>query len=51
MLHDWDKVQTSPVFTRGFKPMEGHNSKVSEGGDIKTEDRESGEKKIAVSSA
>ncbi|KAH6895741.1 hypothetical protein B0T10DRAFT_587233 [Thelonectria olida] len=27
MLHDWKKVETSPVFTRGFKPMEGHDSK------------------------
>lgn len=30
MLHDWEKVQTSPVFTRGFKPMEGHDSKAEE---------------------
>ncbi|KPM40015.1 hypothetical protein AK830_g6530 [Neonectria ditissima] len=27
MLHDWKKVESSPVFTRGFKPMEGHDSK------------------------
>ncbi|KAM5347984.1 hypothetical protein ACJ41O_007808 [Fusarium nematophilum] len=26
MLHDWKKVEASPVFTRGFKPMEGHDS-------------------------
>lgn len=24
MLHDWSKVQQSPVFNRGFKPMDGH---------------------------
>lgn len=24
MLHDWDKIQASPVFQRGFKPMDGH---------------------------
>lgn len=29
MLHDWAKVQASPVFTRGFKPMDGHD-KVAE---------------------
>lgn len=26
LLHDWEKVQQSPVFKRGFKPMDGHNS-------------------------
>jgi 2-polyprenyl-6-methoxyphenol hydroxylase-like FAD-dependent oxidoreductase len=26
MLHDWDKIQESPVFRRGFKPMDGHSS-------------------------
>jgi hypothetical protein len=26
MLHDWNKIQESPVFRRGFKPMDGHNS-------------------------
>ncbi|KAK3303878.1 putative monooxygenase [Chaetomium strumarium] len=26
MLHDWDKIQTSPVFQRGFKPMDGHGN-------------------------
>lgn len=25
-LHDWDKIKESPVFNRGFKPMDGHNS-------------------------
>lgn len=25
MLHDWDKIQQSPVFQRGFKPMDGHS--------------------------
>lgn len=24
MLHDWNKIQQSPVFKRGFKPMDGH---------------------------
>jgi hypothetical protein len=27
MFHDWNKVKESPVFTRGFKPMEGHDGK------------------------
>lgn len=26
MLHDWQKVQESPVFKRGFKPMDGHSA-------------------------
>ncbi|KAK7721067.1 hypothetical protein SLS64_001361 [Diaporthe eres] len=26
MLHDWSKVQQSPVFNRGFKPMDGHST-------------------------
>ncbi|EXJ74668.1 uncharacterized protein A1O5_01361 [Cladophialophora psammophila CBS 110553] len=25
MLHDWKRVQESPVFKRGFKPMDGHS--------------------------
>lgn len=25
MLHDWEKVQESPVFRNGFRPMEGHD--------------------------
>lgn len=25
MLHDWKKVQESPVFTNGFHPMTGHD--------------------------
>ncbi|KAL9085532.1 MAG: hypothetical protein Q9165_007577 [Trypethelium subeluteriae] len=29
-LHDWNKIQESPVFRRGFKPMDGH-SNVKEG--------------------
>lgn len=33
MLHDWKKVETSPVFTRGFKPMEGHDAKPEDGGE------------------
>ncbi|KAJ5293815.1 hypothetical protein N7508_008636 [Penicillium antarcticum] len=27
MLHDWNKVQESPVFRRGFKPMDGHDTR------------------------
>ncbi|KAK3681666.1 hypothetical protein B0T22DRAFT_522863 [Podospora appendiculata] len=26
MLHDWKKIQESPVFKRGFKPMDGHSA-------------------------
>jgi len=26
MLHDWEKVKQSPVFTSGFRPMKGHDS-------------------------
>ncbi|KAH6708964.1 hypothetical protein BKA61DRAFT_635226 [Leptodontidium sp. MPI-SDFR-AT-0119] len=26
MLHDWNKIQESPVFRRGFKPMDGHEN-------------------------
>jgi hypothetical protein len=26
MLHDWNKIQESPVFKRGFKPMDGHSN-------------------------
>ncbi|KAF2230552.1 FAD/NAD(P)-binding domain-containing protein [Viridothelium virens] len=25
-LHDWNKIQESPVFRRGFKPMDGHSN-------------------------
>ncbi|KAF2827803.1 FAD/NAD(P)-binding domain-containing protein [Ophiobolus disseminans] len=25
MLHDWEKVKQSPVFTKGFRPMKGHD--------------------------
>ena len=25
MLHDWQKVLESPVFRKGFKPMERHD--------------------------
>lgn len=24
-LHDWNKIKESPVFKRGFKPMDGHS--------------------------
>jgi hypothetical protein len=30
MLHDWNKIQQSPVFQRGFKPMDGHASEEKE---------------------
>lgn len=36
MLHDWDKVQQSPVFSRGFKPMEGHSTAIKVGATINT---------------
>lgn len=26
MLHDWEKVKQSPVFTTGFRPMKGHDA-------------------------
>lgn len=26
LLHDWRKIQESPVFRRGFKPMDGHEN-------------------------
>ena len=26
MLHDWEKVKESPVFTNGFRPMKGHDT-------------------------
>ena len=25
-LHDYKKIQESPVFKRGFKPMDGHSN-------------------------
>lgn len=31
MLHDWEKVLKSPVFTNGFKPMDGHDAKDKKG--------------------
>ncbi|KAM0432843.1 hypothetical protein ACHAPT_004545 [Fusarium lateritium] len=40
MLHDWKKVEASPVFTRGFKPMEGHDSKPEEQGDLGEQEAE-----------
>jgi hypothetical protein len=27
MLHDWEKVKQSPVFTNGFRPMKGHDTR------------------------
>lgn len=26
LLHDWRKIQESPVFRRGFTPMDGHDN-------------------------
>ncbi|KAH8813014.1 hypothetical protein F5884DRAFT_320566 [Xylogone sp. PMI_703] len=26
LLHDWNKIRESPVFNRGFKPMDGHSN-------------------------
>ncbi|KAI9036624.1 uncharacterized protein KD926_001637 [Aspergillus affinis] len=31
MLHDWEKVRQSAVFTKGFKPMDRHNHEGHEG--------------------
>lgn len=36
MLHDWNKVKQSPVFNRGFKPMEGHSTTTRVGNAINT---------------
>lgn len=49
MLHDWKKVETSPVFTRGFKPMEGHDSKPKEQENLGEKLKEAEETKIAIS--
>ncbi|KAI5463845.1 hypothetical protein BGZ63DRAFT_353582 [Mariannaea sp. PMI_226] len=38
MLHDWKKVEASPVFTRGFKPMKGHDSQVGENEETNSKD-------------
>ncbi|RSL78963.1 hypothetical protein CEP51_007757 [Fusarium floridanum] len=48
MLHDWKKVEASPVFTRGFKPMEGHDSKPKEQEDLGEQPREAEETKIVI---
>lgn len=32
LLHDWKKIQESPVFRRGFKPMDGHGDAVAGAG-------------------
>ncbi|KAK3368611.1 hypothetical protein B0H63DRAFT_534902 [Podospora didyma] len=34
MLHDWKKIQESPVFKRGFKPMDGHGSAAADAGPV-----------------
>lgn len=34
MLHDWEKVQESPVFRNGFRPMEGHDKPESKKEDL-----------------
>lgn len=31
MLHDWKKVRESPVFKKGFRPMDGHDHEKHEG--------------------
>ncbi|KAL2691582.1 hypothetical protein Neosp_001971 [[Neocosmospora] mangrovei] len=49
MLHDWKKVEASPVFTRGFKPMEGHDSESNEPEDLGEKLKEAEETKIAIS--
>ncbi|EFY93698.1 monooxygenase, putative [Metarhizium acridum CQMa 102] len=39
LLHDWKKIQESPVFRRGFKPVDGHNGGVvSAGAEKETSD-------------
>ncbi|KAK3369272.1 putative monooxygenase [Lasiosphaeria ovina] len=35
MLHDWKKIQQSPVFNRGFKPMDGHGGAAAAAGPVK----------------
>ncbi|KAI8689789.1 FAD-binding-3 domain-containing protein [Fusarium sp. Ph1] len=49
MLHDWKKVEASPVFTRGFKPMEGHDSEPKEQENLGEKLKEAEEMKIAIS--
>lgn len=49
MLHDWKKVEASPVFTRGFKPMEGHDSEAKEQENLGEKVREAEETKVAIS--
>ncbi|KAJ4209955.1 hypothetical protein NW767_000235 [Fusarium falciforme] len=49
MLHDWKKVEASPVFTRGFKPMEGHDSEPKEQENLGEKLKEAEETKMAIS--
>lgn len=49
MLHDWKKVEASPVFTRGFKPMEGHDSEPKEQEDLGEKLKEAEETKVVIS--
>jgi hypothetical protein len=56
MLHDWEKVKQSPVFTNGFKPMTGHDGKGPKGEMMSDHAeaqrlREEGEKQAAASVA
>lgn len=48
MLHDWKKVEASPVFTRGFKPMEGHDSRPEEQEGLGEQLKGGKEAKIAI---
>ncbi|TKA53262.1 hypothetical protein B0A55_13154 [Friedmanniomyces simplex] len=50
MLHDWEKVKQSPVFTNGFRPMKGHDTY---GNSVKTEDKldSAGDEKGAAETA
>ncbi|KAI9652381.1 MAG: hypothetical protein M1831_006859 [Alyxoria varia] len=51
MLHDWEKVKQSPVFTTGFRPMDGHDKKedVSEHAKAQQEREEKERSSSAVS--
>lgn len=43
LLHDWNKIQASPVFQRGFKPMDGHGSAATAPAVANAPEREMGE--------
>jgi 2-polyprenyl-6-methoxyphenol hydroxylase-like FAD-dependent oxidoreductase len=40
MLHDWNKIQASPVFRRGFKPMDGHGDAAAAAAGTAVDERE-----------